>query len=677
LFDPRPGLVSHDLEEENENSEQSTMRKNEVKPVKRRYPIGAELIGSDQTHFRVWAPKAHHVDLVLQDNAAKHPHQTFHALEPEQGGYFSQHANAHAGTRYWFRVNNNLYPDPASRFQPDGPHGPSCIVDPAQFRWTDSQWRGVSPKGQIIYEMHVGTFTRAGTWRAAAQQLEELARIGITVIEMMPVADFPGKFGWGYDGVDLFAPSHLYGTPDDLRAFIDRAHSLGLGVILDVVYNHFGPDGNYLGAFSDDYLIRGNENEWGDAINFDGRNSGPVREFFVTNGRYWIEEFRFDGFRFDALHAVRDQSSEYIIGAVGRAARKAARERSIILIAENDRQEARMVRPHSEGGDDLDGMWNDDFHHSAVVALTSRKEAYFDDYGGTPQEFISAAKYGFLYQGQALSWRKALRGSSTFGIPSEAFVCFIENHDQIANTGPGERVRFQTSPARYRAMTALLLLGPWTPLLFQGEEFGASSPFMFFADLGDASVRDAIRKGRAEWLAPFLSLAEEEALTTLPAPDDPDVFARCKLDFAERAKNRQLYDLHIDLLKLRREDSRFRLQIPGSIDGAVLGATSFAFRYFSNEDDDRLLLVNFGEHQDVRPASEPLLAPPSGCTWEPLWTSESPRYGGADTEVTATRQQWLLPRESAIALRGIVENIEAVTPTKQGMTKAKKPAAKL
>jgi maltooligosyltrehalose trehalohydrolase len=620
---------------------------------KRRYPIGAELIDANQTLFRVWAPKAQRIDLVLEDSATKNSRQRFEALEAEEGGYFSGAANAGAGTRYRFRVNNNLYPDPASRFQPDGPHGPSCIVDPARFRWTDSQWTGISLKGVIIYEMHIGTFTKEGTWHAAAQQLEELARIGITVIEMMPVADFPGKFGWGYDGVDLFAPSHLYGTPDDLRAFINGAHSLGLGVILDVVYNHFGPDGNYLGAFSDDYLIRGNENEWGDAVNFDGPNSGQVREFFITNGRYWIEEFHFDGFRFDALHAIRDRSGEYIIGAVGRAARKAAGTRSIILIAENDRQEAKMVRPRSEGGDDLDAMWNDDFHHSVVVALTGRKEAYFGDYRGAPREFISAAKYGFLYQGQALSWRKALRGSSTFGISPEAFVCFVENHDQIANTGPGERVRFQTSPARYRAMTALLLLGPWTPLLFQGEEFGASSPFIFFADIGDASVRDAIRKGRAEWLAPFLSLSEEQAWKTLPAPDDPDVFARCKLDFSEREKNRELYDLHIDLLKLRQGDSRFRQQIRSGVDGAVLGPASFVLRYFSKESDERLLLVNFEERQILHPASEPLLAPPLGYEWETLWTSESPRYGGAGTVVTATREQWVLPRESAVALRAV------------------------
>lgn len=623
--------------------------------ILRRYPIGVEVIGPDQTHFRVWAPKAQHVDLVLEENAAKDSQRTFHALAAEKGGYFSGSVNAGADARYWFRVSNNLYPDPASRFQPDGPHGASCIIDLARFRWTDSHWPGVPLKGQVIYEMHIGTFTKEGTWHAAAQQLDELARIGITVIEMMPVADFPGRFGWGYDGVNLFAPSHLYGTPDDLRSFVDRAHSLGLGVILDVVYNHFGPDGNYLGAFSDDYLTRGNENEWGDAINFDGPNSAPVREFFITNGRYWIEEFHFDGFRFDALHAIRDQSGEYIIGAVGRAAREAAGPRSIILIAENDRQEARMVRPHNKGGDDLDGMWNDDFHHSAVVALTGRKEAYYDDYRGRPQEFISAAKYGFLYQGQALSWRKALRGSCTLGISPEAFVCFIENHDQIANTGPGERVRFQTSPACYRAMTALLLLGPWTPLLFQGEEFGASSPFMFFADIGDASVRDAIRKGRAEWLAPFLSLSEEKAWKALPAPDDPEVFARCKLDFSEREKNRQLYALHVDLLKLRREDSRFRRQIPGGVDGAVLGRASLVLRYFK-ENDDRLLVVNFGERQVLHPASEPLLAPSSGCTWETLWTSESPRYGGTGSVAVASEEQWILPAESTLALRATPKN---------------------
>jgi maltooligosyltrehalose trehalohydrolase len=244
-----------------------------------------------------------------------------------------------------------------------------------------------------------------------------------------------------------------------------------------------------------------------------------------------------------------------------------------------------------------------------------------------------------------------LRGALAFGIAPEVFVCFIENHDQIANTGPGQRLRFQTSPSRYRAMTGLLLLGPWTPLLFQGQEFGASGPFLFFADAGDSSVRDGTRRGRAKLLAPFLSLTEEETWKILPAPDDPDVFARCKLDFSEREKNRELYDLHIDLLKLRREDSRFRQQSSGGIDGAVLGRLSFVLRHFSEANDDRLLLVNFGESQVLHPVSEPLLAPPAGHKWETLWTSDSPRYGGAGSIALATQEQWILPAESAVALR--------------------------
>ena len=636
--------------------------------AKRRYPIGAELIGENKTHFRVWSPKAQHVDLVLEESAAKNAKRTFHPLEAEEDGYFSGVASADAGACYRFRVNkaDNFHPDPASRFQPDGPHGSSCVVDPTKFDWTDSQWPGVKLKGQIIYEMHVGTFTREGTWRAAAEQLEELARIGITVIEMMPIADFPGKFGWGYDGVDLFAPTHLYGTPDDLRAFVNRAHSLGMGVILDVVYNHFGPDGNYLGVYSDSYLTREKENDWGDSINFDGPDSEPVREFFITNGRYWIEEFHFDGFRFDATQTIFDNSDEYIVGAIGRAARNAAGTRSIILVAENERQEAKLIRPRGEGGDDLDAIWNDDFHHSAVVALTGRREAYYTDYLGAPQEFISAAKYGYLFQGQPYVWQEAPRGTPTFGAPPEAFVAFIENHDQVSNTTAGERLRFQTSPGCYRAMTALLLLGPWTPLLFQGQEFGASTPFMFFTDTGDASMREAIRKGRFEFLAQFPSLASDEVQKRLPVPSNPEVFAASKLDFLERQKNKQFYHMHTDLLRLRREDSRFREQQPGGVDGAVLGTKSFVLRYLSEgNSDDRLLVVNFGERQALAPVPEPLLAPPLGFEWETLWSSESARYGGPGVVTVATQDSWILPAEAAVALRLVPEKAPRPQPKRR------------
>src|SRR5947207_9047693 len=610
-------MLSHDLEEENENGEQSTMPTNDtVRFVKRRYPIGAELIADDQTHFRVWAPKDGRVDLVLEESAVKKPEQTCQALEAEEEGYFSGAAKAGAGDRYRFRVNNDFYPDPASRFQPDGPHGSSCIVDPARFQWSDSQWPGPAAaglKGQVIYEMHIGTFTKEGTWRAASQQLDELARIGITVIEMMPVSDFPGKFGWGYDGVDLFAPTRLYGTPDDLRAFVDRAHALGLGVILDVVYNHFGPDGNYLGAFSDDYLRRDQENEWGDAINFDRKNCGPVREFFITNARYWIEEFHFDGFRFDATQSIFDSSEEYIIGTIGRAARAAAGERSIVLFAENERQEAKMVRTREQGGDDLDGLWNDDWHHAAIVALTGRNEAYYSDYTGRPQEFVAAAKYGYIYQGQLYSWQEAPRGSPSLDLKPEAFVSFLENHDQVSNSATGDRVRIQTSPGRYRAMTALLLLGPWTPLLFQGEEFGASTPFLYFSEVGDETLREAVKKGRFEFLAQFPSAASEDMQATLAVPYEMETFNRCKLDWNETNKNRTISDLHRDLIKLRREDSRLRLQSEGGVDGAVLRSQSFVLRYLSKETDDRLLVVNLGSREDLTPVPEPLLAPPCDC----------------------------------------------------------------
>jgi maltooligosyltrehalose trehalohydrolase len=625
----------------------------------RRYPIGAELIAPKETHFRIWAPNAQNVDLVLEESADKNAKRAFHPLKREEGGYFSGSASVGAGALYRFRVNKaeHFHPDPASRYQPYGPHGSSCIVDPTQFKWTDSQWRGVKMKGQIVYEMHIGTFTKEGTWKAAAEQLEELARIGITVVEMMPIADFPGNFGWGYDGVDLFAPFHLYGTPDDLRSFVDRAHALGLAAILDVVYNHFGPDGNYIRVFSDHYFTRRYEhNDWGESINFDGPDSGPVREFYITNGRYWIDEFHFDGFRFDATDSIHDQSDEYIVGAVGRAARKAAGPRSIILIAENERQVTKLIFPRSENGDDLDAVWNDDFHHSAVVALTGRREAYYSDFLGTPQEFISAAKYGYLFQGQPYFWQEAPRGTPALDSPPYAFVAFIENHDQVSNTAAGERLRFQSSPGRYRAMTALLLLGPWTPLLFQGQEFGASTPFIFFTDVGDGQMREGIRKGRFAFLAQFPSLATKEVQERLPVPSDPSSFVSCKLDFSERQKNKELYDLHTDLLRLRREDSRFREQKTNGVDGAVLGPSSFVLRFFSDDQkDDRLLVVNFGERRELRPIPEPLLAPPLGLEWEILWSSESARYGGSGTAAVATQDNWTLPAEATVALRLVPE----------------------
>lgn len=615
--------------------------------IQRRYPIGAELWPDGRTHFRVWSPKAKRLELVLENGGAQ-------AMQRDESGYWWVVALAEAGTLYRYRIDGGetLYPDPASRFQPQGVHGPSALIDPQAFRWTDEKWRGVTIRGQVLYEMHVGTFTNEGTWRAAMRELPELARVGITTIEMMPVAEFAGEFGWGYDGVDLFAPTRNYGTPDYLRAFVNEAHANGLGVILDVVYNHLGPEGNYLRQFSEDYFTDRYETDWGDPLNFDGPNSRPVREFFITNGRYWIDEFHFDGFRFDATQCVFDSSDEYIIAAITRAAREAAGERSIVAIAENEPQQSKLVRPKSEGGDELDGLWNDDWHHSAMVALTGRNEAYYTDYAGTPQEFISAAKRGYLFQGQRYEWQDKPRGMPSFGISPEAFITFIENHDQISNCAFGERVRLQTSPAKYRAMTALMLLGPATPLLFQGQEFGATTPFIYFNDASD-ELREPIRKGRFEFLQQFPSVIGAARETPLPEPSARETFMRSKLDFSEREMFRQIYDLHRDLLKIRREDPRLREHQRGDVDGAVLGSDALVLRYFGDDGDDRLLVVNLGKRTLLRPASEPLLAPPFRANWKMLWSSEATRYGGTGATEIVTEKGWILPAVAAVLLEPI------------------------
>ena len=623
----------------------------------RRHPVGAEFLAPGRTHFRVWAPRARHVEVALQADGQPDSSPEVYSLAPEDGGYFAGEAPAGVGALYRYRVDGaeHAFPDPASRSQPHGVHGASCVVDDLAFRWTDAGWRGLPLKGQVIYELHVGTFTPAGTWSAAAEMLPYLREIGVTVVEMMPVGEFPGVHGWGYDGVNLFAPAHGYGSPDDLRAFIDRAHALGLAVILDVVYNHFGPEGNYLRAFAEHYFTAHHKCDWGEAINFDDVDSGPVREFFLSNARYWIEDFHFDGFRFDATQAIYDDSQEHILAAITRVSREAASGRELIFLAENEPQTTKLVRPYAEGGDGMTGLWNDDFHHSAFVALTGRCEGYHKDYQGTPQEFISAAKYGYLYQGQNYLWHKGRRGTPGFGLPPEAFVSFIENHDQVANTNDGQRLRFRTSPGRWRAMTGLLLLGPWTPMLFQGQEFGTSSRFYYFNDLG-WDLHAGVRRGRGESLASFPSYGSEETQAQLADPFAPETYQACKLDFAERETHAALFALHRDLLRLRREDRTFAAQAPGGVDGAVLGPQAFVLRFFGEQPggpDDRLLVVNFGRTFDYSPAPEPLLAPPVGHRWEALWSSELPRYGGPGPVPLEDAGAWRLPGEATTALRPV------------------------
>jgi maltooligosyltrehalose trehalohydrolase len=617
--------------------------------LQRRLPVGAEAQQSGGVHFKVWAPASRKVAVILGENENLEGAREM-PLSAEGEGYWSGFAQeGRAGMHYRYRLESGDFPDVASRFQPRGPHGSSRIIDPHSFVWSDAAWRGVKRVGQVIYEMHVGTFTREGTWAAAAGQLPHLADLGVTVLEIMPVADFPGRYGWGYDGVNLFAPTRLYGEPDDFRRFVDRAHAAGIGVILDVVYNHLGPDGNYMGAFSKHYVSTRYHNEWGDALNFDGEHSGPVREFFIANAGYWIEEFHCDGLRLDATQQIFDASPRHLVADIASRVREAARGRGTYLVGENEPQESKLVRTQESGGMGLDALWNDDFHHTAVVAMTGREEAYYTDYHGSPQEFISAAKWGYLYQGQRYKWQKQRRGSPCFDLAPENFVNFLQNHDQVANSLWGRRIHRLTSAARMRALTALLLLGPNTPMLFQGQEFAASTPFLYFAD-HKPELAALVAKGRAEFLAQFPSIASEDVASIVPDPEAEETFLRCKLDFADRERNADVLKLHRDLLRLRKTDALLGKAPRGTFDGAVLGAAALVLRFFGRNQDDRLLVVNLGPQLHLDPAPEPLLAPPLGMLWELLWSSEDPSYGGGGTPGIDTEDNWSLPAESAVLL---------------------------
>lgn len=591
----------------------------------------------------MWAPSAQSIEVVMDA-----PPGPAHSLIPEADGYHSAFIeHAAAGTRYRYRLDGaHAYPDPCSRFQPEGPHGASMVVDPCAYAWRDAAWTGIAMPGQVIYELHVGTFTTAGTFDAAAAQLAELKELGITVIELMPVNEFPGRWNWGYDGVGLYAPFHGYGDHDALKRFVDTAHAIGVAVILDVVYNHLGPDGNYLGAFSEDYFTDRYSNEWGKAINFDGPASGPVREFFIGNACYWIEAFHLDGLRIDATQSIHDSGSPHVLAELTQRVRATAGARGIIVVGENEPQDIRCLRPIEEGGFAFDAMWNDDFHHSARVALTGRHDGYYHDHRGRAQEFVSAIKRGFLFQGQYYDWQSAPRGTPVTDEPAWAFVHFIQNHDQVANTLHGERVHRITSPGRLRAMTALMLLGPQTPMLFMGQEFGAEAPFTFFADHCEA-LATKIHRGRREFLSQFQAYATEAAQAAVPDPCADETFHSAQLDFTQRDAHAALYRLHCDLLRLRRDDPVIARQDRFAMDGAVLSDHAFALRWFDPVHGDRLLVVNFADECDLSPAPEPLLAPPRGRRWVLRWSSEEPAYDGLGALNPLTDGGWRLPGESA------------------------------
>jgi maltooligosyltrehalose trehalohydrolase len=593
--------------------------------------------------FQVWAPEAR-VELLLLDESSR---ELRFPMASDDGIHSVSVSSAQPGMRYQFQLGTNRYPDPYTRFQPEGPHGASLIIDPKSHQWQDLEWRGIHLDGQVFYELHVGAFTEQGTFDAAIERLPWLRSLGITTIELMPIAEFPGRFNWGYDGVNLFAPYHGYGSYNALKRFVDAAHRLELGVILDVVYNHLGPTGNYLPCFSPHYFATDLQNEWGTPFNVDGPHREYVRRYLIENACYWVSEFHLDGLRLDATTNIPDKSDTHILAEIVDAVRTTAAPRGVLIVAEDEQQQSSRLLPRERGGFGFDAMWNDDFHHSAQVALQGKRQAYFYDYRGAPQEFISSAKRGFLFQGEVYRWQKQPRGQR-LRRDATACISFIDNHDQIANTLRGLRSTSNGSAAKLRALTAFWLLMPQTPMFFMGQEFGAKTPFYYFAD--QSELKAEVMHGRGEFLKQFPWMNTPAAQMALLDPTSESTFINSKLAWQDYANNTESILLHRDLLQLRREDAVIRDLGKASLDGAVLSEHAFLLRWFNDAHGDRILIVNLGGDIDLDPNPEPLLAPSQSHYWSLLFSSARIEYGGNGVEFPETEVGWSLPAESAILL---------------------------
>jgi malto-oligosyltrehalose trehalohydrolase len=513
-------------------------------------PFGAQVLDGATTRFRLWAPSARQVELCLPDGS---PGRV--SMDPVGGGWHHVIVEGAAdGTRYRFRIDGELeIPDPAARFTREDVHGHSTVIDPRTYEWSDGDWRGRPWHEAVVYELHVGTFTAEGTFRAAEDRLDHLVELGVTAVELMPLAECPGQRNWGYDGVLLFAPEATYGTPHDLKRLVDAAHRRGLMVLLDVVYNHFGPEGNYLHAYASRFYTDRHRTPWGAAINFDGPDSRAVRDFYVHNALYWLEEFHCDGLRFDAVHAIKDDSQPHILNEIAAAVRaRLDASRHVHLVLENDDNQARFLRSAAGEPERHDAQWNDDAHHCLHVLLTGETDGYYADYADAQRLLGRVLTQGYAYQGDASAYRQGRpRGEPSARLPATAFVDFLQNHDQIGNRALGERIGHLAAPDALRAGFAVLLLSPHVPLLFMGEEWNAAEPFQFFCDF-EPELAEKVREGRRREFGAFAKFADGRL--AIPDPCAPETFQRCKLDWSapQRPAHRPWLDLVRELLALRR-----------------------------------------------------------------------------------------------------------------------------
>ena len=497
----------------------NTMTLERTKPGVHAMPFGAEPQSEAGVRFRIWAPAQNQITLVDEDTGNKR------SMTAEPGGWHEVIAtDMGPGSRYRFELASGIrVPDPASRYQPEDVHGPSAVIDASEFRWTDTHWRGRSWHEAVIYELHVGTFTQEGTFRAAMEHLSHLAALGVTALEIMPVADFPGRWNWGYDGVLPYAPDSTYGHPDDMRAFVDAAHRHGIMVLLDVVYNHFGPDGNYLKSYAPDFFTDRHKTPWGDAVNYDGPSSGPVREFVIQNALYWLEEFHLDGLRLDAVHQIKDDSPVHILTELADRVRAATPDRHIHLVLENEENESSRLSTYT-------AQWNDDLHHVLHTAATGEDAGYYAEYRGDTDKLARALAEGFAFQGHMMEYRGTPRGEPSAHLPPTSFIAFIQNHDQIGNRAFGERISRLAGTDVIRAISAVYLLLPQVPMLFMGEEWNTHKPFPFFCDF-PGELGEKVRNGRREEFARFPEFQDPAKRQQIPDPQSEATFRSAKLDW--------------------------------------------------------------------------------------------------------------------------------------------------
>jgi malto-oligosyltrehalose trehalohydrolase len=563
-----------------------------------RMPQGAELLPDGRVRFRLWAPDCGHVDLALEAPAHGDGPLRLRMDATAEGWHELVTGHAGVGSRYRFALPGGLHvPDPASRFQPDDVHGPSEVIDPAAYVWQCPGWRGRPWAEAVLYELHVGTFTAEGTFRAAIGRLDHLVALGITAIELMPVADFPGTRNWGYDGVLLYAPDSTYGRPEDLKALVDAAHARGLMVLLDVVYNHFGPDGNFLPAYAGSFFTDRHKTPWGAGINYDGANAAPVREFIIHNALYWLEEFNLDGLRLDAVHAILDDSPRHVLDELALRAR--AFRRGTHLVLENEENQARRLTRDAGGVPrDYTAQWNDDLHHVLHVAATGEQSGYYADYHGDTAKLGRALAEGFAFQGELMEFRGAPRGEPSSGLPPSAFVAFIQNHDQIGNRAFGDRLTGSVAEAVLRAIASVYLLLPQVPMLFMGEEWGSTQPFPFFCDFA-GELGDAVRKGRREEFARFPEFKDEALRERIPDPQAAATFSSAKLEWSDlgKAPHAAWLTWYARLLEIRRSDMAplfAAIRSGGSYE--VQGDAVVAVRWQLSPHERLVLEVNLSPH---------------------------------------------------------------------------------